>query len=321
MSGMLITLGVKCHNQRRTVGAAIEAAFGQTYRPLEIVVSDDGSTDGSWELIRELCRGREEPGLKVVLNRNPVNLGNMGNWLRICELSHGEWIVKADGDDISESSRVERIAECVCDTRPEVYVVSSGCRKIDGEGRVCGQVKTRSAWYPLGAVMAFHRRCYTDFPVPSDGRNVDDEVFARRALILGDGREARIDEPLVRYRVGSGISSAVDDIRESELRCMRLKPRTFGQLRRDLEALTKTGLLKDEAERRKWLEVLARQEREVADEIELRSAPTFARRLRAWRRHPARCPFRPYGIKLLVYLLPRRTGDAVLRLLTRIRYR
>ena len=67
---MTVTVGVKCFNNVRYIREALERAFRQTYRPLEIVVCDDCSTDGSWE--------------------------------RICGLATGDYIVKFDGDDVSE---------------------------------------------------------------------------------------------------------------------------------------------------------------------------------------------------------------------------
>ena len=55
---MTVTVGVKCFNNVRYIREALESAFRQTYRPLEIVVCDDCSTDGSWETIREVVEAR-----------------------------------------------------------------------------------------------------------------------------------------------------------------------------------------------------------------------------------------------------------------------
>ena len=103
--GDLITVGLKCYNQRGTIGAALDAALCQTYRPLQVIVADDGSTDGSYELLQDRIAARTAQDVEVVLLRNEVNLGNMGNWLRICAAAKGEWLVKADGDDASEPNR------------------------------------------------------------------------------------------------------------------------------------------------------------------------------------------------------------------------
>ena len=49
MSYPLVSFCVKSYNQKELLKEALQGAFAQTYRPLEIVISDDGSTDGSWE--------------------------------------------------------------------------------------------------------------------------------------------------------------------------------------------------------------------------------------------------------------------------------
>lgn len=314
MTGMLVTIGIKCFNQKATIGGAIEAALMQTYRPLEVVVSDDGSTDGSWDVI-EAFAGSKKSGLTVVVRRSETNEGNMGNWLRICEAAKGDWIVKADGDDLSEPTRVEKLVSAIKAAQEQVFVASSGGIKIDDAGREVGRFKARSAWYPLGAVMAFHRRTFTDFPRPTDLRNVDDEIFARRGLILGDGREVVVEEPLVRYRIGTGISSSVENVRETELKCMRMNCMSFAQVRVDLKYLG------ERSGRLEWVKILCEQERLVGLGIELRSAPTFLRRLRAWWKLPGKSLLTPYGVKLLLYLLPLKAGDVCLRRLTKLRYR
>ena len=57
MERPLVSFCLLCYNQRQWIGAALEAAFAQTYRPLEIVISDDASTDRSWEIITSAVAG------------------------------------------------------------------------------------------------------------------------------------------------------------------------------------------------------------------------------------------------------------------------
>lgn len=316
--GELVTVGLKSFNQRAFIRAALEGVLSQTYRPLEIVISDDGSTDGTWEEIQDALKDRpESEGVSIVLNRNERNLGNMGNWLRIGELSHGEWIFKCDGDDVSEPTRVEtsvrRLADCGTDSR--IRVVCCGVVKIDAEGRELGRFKARSACYPLGAAMAFHRECFSRFPRPSDERIVDDEVFARRALMLGG--ELRIDVPLVRYRIGGGISSDCSDLRATELRCLRQFPANLNQCRVDLESVRREL---GEAAGADWSGRLDEWERQQRLSVELRTAGRFADRRRAYLGVEKPPLWTAYRWKLLLYLLPRTVGDRALGCLTRMRY-
>lgn len=314
----LVTIGLKAYNQRATIGAALEGVLSQTYRPLEVVISDDGSSDGTWEELERLVGEKRRDGdgceVRIVLNRNETNLGNMGNWLQICELAHGEWIVKCDGDDISEPTRVERLMEAIRAAKGPVFVACSGGVRIDASGREIRRFKARSARYPLGACMAFHRDCFIRFPRPENRRIVDDEVFARRALMLGD--ELRVDLPLVRYRIGSGISSDSSNMRQAELRCMRQFPESLAQCRRDLEAIRADI---GEPKYAEWTARLDSDERQHAASATLLGAPRFGDRWRAYRTLEKPPITVPYRWKLMLYLLPAPIGDFLLRLMARLR--
>ena len=53
----LVSVVVPCRNEERFVGAAIESVLLQTYHAIETIVVDDGSTDGSWEIISSYVSG------------------------------------------------------------------------------------------------------------------------------------------------------------------------------------------------------------------------------------------------------------------------
>ena len=129
---------MKSWNGRRYIREALAAAFAQTYRPLEIVVVDDASDDGSWEEIESFCAEQPpDPEIRVVIRRNHTNLGSLGNWEETCSLAYGELLVKADGDDVSSPDRVARIAAAwMADGRRAMAVCHSGWQigRL-GEGR------------------------------------------------------------------------------------------------------------------------------------------------------------------------------------------
>src|SRR5262249_24582700 len=78
---------------------AIESAFGQTYRPLEVVVVDDGSTDASADIARSY-------GDAVVFGQQE-NAGNGSARNHAVRLASGDVFAFMDADDISPSHRVE----------------------------------------------------------------------------------------------------------------------------------------------------------------------------------------------------------------------
>ena len=159
----LLTLAICCYKFERFIDEALDGAFDQTYRPLEIVVSDDCSPDGSWQHILDKVASRfpnapldrqadcqtlvlSNPSstaiptsqtppdfLSLTLNRNPTNLGLARHENRLFELSHGEWIAFQSGDDVSLPTRMERIAQVVR-MNPRVRCIECRARAVDERG-------------------------------------------------------------------------------------------------------------------------------------------------------------------------------------------
>lgn len=95
-----VSLVLLAYNQERFIREAVEGAFCQTYSPLEIVLSDDASSDRTFDIIREMAAGYAGPH-KVILNRNEKNLGIGMHFNKVVELATGQIIELAAGDDIS----------------------------------------------------------------------------------------------------------------------------------------------------------------------------------------------------------------------------
>jgi hypothetical protein len=82
----LVTHFLYGYKQERSIRAAIEGVLAQTYQPLEVVLSDDCSPDGTYRVMQEMAAAYRGPH-KVVLNRNPKNLGIAGHVERIMEIA------------------------------------------------------------------------------------------------------------------------------------------------------------------------------------------------------------------------------------------
>ena len=100
----LVTFAVIAYNQERFIREAVEGAFAQTYSPLEIILSDDGSSDKTFDVMQALVAKYDGPH-HVMLNRNSKNLGLAGHVNHIMERATGDIIVLAAGDDISRPER------------------------------------------------------------------------------------------------------------------------------------------------------------------------------------------------------------------------
>ena len=234
-----LTLALNCYKVERFVAEAVEGAFAQTYRPLEIVISDDHSPDATWARIVEVVirLGRSEttgdvwqkpafcgtvefdvsPELHLALNRNERNLGLALHQNRIFELAHGEWIAFQAGDDISMPNRMARIADVVA-RNPKIRCLHCRTQVVDEndnsvivpekflrQQRIVGRRNLLPCILGAGAV--YHRDVYWKFgPLGSHVAN-EDHVLPLRAELLGDIYFT--EERLVRYRKHGGNQSGV----------------------------------------------------------------------------------------------------------------
>ncbi|MGH7717712.1 MAG: glycosyltransferase family A protein [Gemmatimonadaceae bacterium] len=96
----LITCIVPTHNGERYIKEALDSVLAQTYRPIEIVVIDDGSTDGTRDVVMEFgdsVRYRFEPDVGPPAARN-AGLSE----------ARGEFVAFLDGDDLWHPEKLER---------------------------------------------------------------------------------------------------------------------------------------------------------------------------------------------------------------------
>jgi glycosyltransferase involved in cell wall biosynthesis len=213
----LITFALIAFNQEDYVGDAITAAFAQTYTPLEIVLSDDCSSDSTFEIMQRAAAGYKGPH-RIVLNRNRSNLNIGGHVNAVAKIARGELIVLAAGDDISVPSRTQQLFKHWDTLGRSPVVLCSDFEAIDaaskpialkGEGIYRGPFSTenmaRGEIRVLGATTAVTKDVFSCFSPLHPTVIHEDRVLPFRALLLRGGVEL-VDKKLVLYRVEGGIS-------------------------------------------------------------------------------------------------------------------
>ncbi len=214
------------YNQQGTVGQAIAAALAQTLAPIEILISDDASSDDTWGEIERAVAGYRGPH-RVVLNRNPFNLGIGAHLSRLVALSHGELLFIAAGDDVSVPQRCERVVNVWLDSNKRLDLIASPLVDMDEQGRVhqtitpsdLGSYRNAADWlarppHVVGAAQAWTRRLFERFGPLPHGVVAEDLIMVFRAIVSGGA--ITLDEPLVRYRRG-GISHRRRALHASEV--------------------------------------------------------------------------------------------------------
>ncbi len=109
-----VSIIIPCYNAEKYVAEAIQSALDQTYPHCEVIVIDDGSTDGSLEVIK--CFGD-----KIRWETGP-NRGGCAARNRGLELAQGEWIQFLDADDLISAEKIERQMELARLHRPNVLI-------------------------------------------------------------------------------------------------------------------------------------------------------------------------------------------------------
>lgn len=205
-----ISLAILAYNQENHIEQAFNSALEQRYSDLEIVVSDDASTDNTWERITGVAAGYSGSH-KIKLNRNDVNLGIGGQVRKIASLASGEIIVLAGGDDVSMPDRVQVLARAFLSYANAMAVFSGFEEVIEDEGQVSRKKSPRGegpvdlealiaggGGVGAGATYAYRRQCFfwpDEFP---EKLTSEDRLLPLRAGLLGEVRY--ISSPLVVYR-------------------------------------------------------------------------------------------------------------------------
>ena len=130
MNNPLISLIVCCYNRAHLLPQTMESAFAQTYRPIEIIVLDDGSEDETAQLMAGY-------GERINYHRQP-NKGIAAARSRACSLAKGDYIAFLDDDDLIPEERINLLFSALQKNPQAVFAVGD-LVIIDDEGKSTGK--------------------------------------------------------------------------------------------------------------------------------------------------------------------------------------
>lgn len=219
----LVSVAIPAYNHAAFIEACLASVCAQTYPELELVMIDDGSTDGTFEIAEEYLETRRERFRRVVLLRQQ-NQGVCATSNAVIAAAQGKWVHLLGSDDVFCPHKVARIQQAIEDWRcPELALVHADIDMIDAAGQVVEGTRLRKN-RPLPGVdreawrWLFFNRHYVFNPT----------VALRREAILAVGGfdprlsledldcwlrlsvrypVARVPEVLARYRKHSGNTS------------------------------------------------------------------------------------------------------------------
>lgn len=257
MNKPLISYVVTAYNIENYIEESINCAFAQTYSPLQIVLSDDCSTDHTYDIMKKMADKYTGPH-KITLNRNECNLGITAHMNKAyMELAEGEIIIAAHGDDISKPERTE-LSHQYFMQYPKVTALSFGLKAVDDEGHylvshssaVVDKVHiynfTNGGNIPAPS-RAFYKKVMTVFGPLNSDCPTEDELISFRALLLGEN--AFFPEVMVKYRKHRGSSSNPENFAKFPLE------KILKQQDDDMRNAIRMGLITEENREKKYREL------------------------------------------------------------------
>lgn len=201
------------YNGEKFLRPAIESILNQTFRDFELIVIDDGSTDGTPSILSEF---KDE---RIVVLKNASNLGIAGATNRGLAAARGEYVALQDHDDISLAHRFQTEVKFL-EAHPQIALIGSAATLINEEGVAygdfplpCDEIDIK--WRLLFAGDPFH---YTSLMVRRSalldigGYGEDpsfqfSEAYDPLSRLAMRFRMANLPEPLVLWRRHAGATS------------------------------------------------------------------------------------------------------------------
>jgi glycosyltransferase involved in cell wall biosynthesis len=211
----LVSVLVTNYNYARFLDKALDSVLNQTYQNFEIVVCDDGSTDGSKQLLARYSYS--DSRVKVAYRSNGGQPAAMNDAFR---RSAGEIVCLLDADDLFEPRKLERVVEKFR-SNVSLGIVGNSMKVIDADDGLIRTIKYEEEGYlgpsiyrlrtknitPPCSGLSFRRQVLEEiFPLPEFLRIAADGAIIGPAVNLAS--MGIIQEPLSSWRIHGGNNAA-----------------------------------------------------------------------------------------------------------------
>ena len=203
MINPLISIAMATYNGGQYLKEQLDSIYAQTYKNIEVIVTDDCSTDETTEILEQYSKSH---GLKYYVNEE--NLGFVKNFEKAITLCKGEYIALSDQDDVWETHKIYTLYHHVKDA----LLIHSDASLIDESGELTASSYTQNSHKVLrrdiieyffnndvtGCTMMFSRKLLsTILPVPE---NVIAHDWWIAIQAKQQGKITYVPEALVQYR-------------------------------------------------------------------------------------------------------------------------
>ncbi len=133
----LVSVVVIAYDSARYIENTLDSIKAQRYGNLELIVSDDGSSDQTVEICRRWSEQNAGRFVRAEIVESPVNTGIPANCNRGLRQARGEWVKFIAGDDALLENCIRDNAD-YCASHPDTAVLFSETRKMDEQGNMLG---------------------------------------------------------------------------------------------------------------------------------------------------------------------------------------
>lgn len=221
-----ITVGILAYNHEKFIEECLLSVLSLKYENLEIIISDDASTDRTFEIITKLLENCPT-NHTVIQNRNIKNIGLAGNFNKVFfELATGEYYVTLGGDDkIKEDYFSEALGKfqenkeiMMCDFSAIIINENSEPQEVKINLDFDNRLFDVEDYYSLSKIETFapgriiRSNLVKDFDPISLNCPTEDSVLMVRALLLG--KIMRINKKVIYYRKHTSNISGLDSMKK-----------------------------------------------------------------------------------------------------------
>jgi len=160
-TGDLFTILTAAHNTKKYLDDWANSIIAQTYRPMEVVVIDDCSKDGTDKKLLELCNVFVQNNIQIRFIRNPIKKGCGTNYADAIEHTNGKFFGVLDSDDMLKSFAAEYVVGLYREYPEVAWIytqfnkydekmkfIKTGCSRHPGNGSLLslGEIQAYSHW-------------------------------------------------------------------------------------------------------------------------------------------------------------------------------
>lgn len=238
MKEVLVSIVIPVYNRERYLRECLQSCMDQVYRPIEVVLVNDGSTDGSARIIENFISTHQyEPGVSFRY-RMQQNMGSAIARNSGLEMASGEFIQFLDSDDLFTQQGISRKVEAIASHD----VVFGDCFKIDADSRVLKKYAylRYHDQHPVAYVagmsivtgcLLFRSRCFETLRFDPSVQVLQDRELCIRLLLQGFTFRY-IDEVVYQHRLpGDDNISSPQWVTRNPYRYVHTHTIILGQLR------------------------------------------------------------------------------------------